>query len=134
MTIASLVLSTNLRRLIVNRQLIYSSSSYVVNQRGFSVCVAKFQVRKESDKDEGVFKDIVESKGNTQISTHVSPAKKAKQAVADASYGVFILIGGAMLLGIFYYLFTELFSRETPSGIYDESSKMCLENFDVSFV
>jgi hypothetical protein len=42
-----------------------------------------------------------------------------------------ILAGGAIVAAIFYYLFVELFSRETPSGIYDESSKICLENYDV---
>ena len=50
----------------------------------------------------------------------------------DVSYGMIILAGGMMLFAIGYYLFTELFSRETPSGIYDESSKICLDNFEVN--
>lgn len=41
------------------------------------------------------------------------------------SYTAIILAGGALLVVIFYYLFSELFSRETPTGIYDESSVIC---------
>ena len=55
----------------------------------------------------------------------------AKQAAKDVSYGTIILVGGLTLAAIFYYLFSELFSRENPSGIYDESSKICLDNFEV---
>jgi len=47
------------------------------------------------------------------------------------SYGTIILVGGLTLAAIFYYLFSELFSRENPSGIYDESSKICLDNLEV---
>lgn len=55
----------------------------------------------------------------------------AKQAAKDISYGTIILVGGLTLAAIFYYLFSELFSRENPSGIYDESSKICLDNLEV---
>jgi hypothetical protein len=57
---------------------------------------------------------------------------EAKRAAADFTYGTIILIGGMFVIGIGYYLFTELYSRETPSGIYNESSKLCLENYQVS--
>ena len=42
-----------------------------------------------------------------------------------------IIIGGILLVAMFYYLFTELFSRETPSGLYSESSKICINDFEV---
>ena len=77
---------------------------------------------------------IVASSGahrNDQVSTHVSAGKKVKQAAKDFSYGTIVFIGGALLVAMFYYLFSELFSRETPSGIYNESSKICLEDFNV---
>jgi hypothetical protein len=57
---------------------------------------------------------------------------KVKQAATDISYLAIIMAGGAMLFAIGYYLFTALFSRETPEGIYNESSKMCLDNFQVN--
>ena len=47
------------------------------------------------------------------------------------SYFAIIGTGVLMLGAIGYYLFSALFSRETPEGIYNESSKICLENFDV---
>lgn len=59
--------------------------------------------------------------------------KIVKQAAKDVSYGMIVVAGGVLLVSIGYYLFSELFSRETPSGIYDESSKICLDNFEVSF-
>ena len=68
---------------------------------------------------------------HAQLSTHLTGAGKAKQAAKDASYGMVILAGGLLVVATGYYLISELFSRETPSGIYDESSKMCLENFEV---
>jgi hypothetical protein len=55
--------------------------------------------------------------------------KKAKQVAKDISYGLFVIIGGMLLVAVIYYLYTELFSRETPSGLYDESSKICVNDF-----
>ena len=70
---------------------------------------------------------IIESsfQGN-QVSTRVTGTKRAKQAAKDAGYGMIILGGAGLIIGIFYILFSELFSRESPSGIYNESSKICL--------
>ena len=55
----------------------------------------------------------------------------AKQAAKDFSYLSIIAAGGIMLAAIGYYLFTALFSRETPEGIYNESSNICLSHPDV---
>lgn len=60
--------------------------------------------------------------------------KKVKQAATDLTYIAIIGAGACILFVIGYYLFSELFSRETPSGIYDESSSICLDNFQVSFL
>lgn len=56
---------------------------------------------------------------------------EVKQAASDASYTAIIIVGGVALLAMFYYLFSELFSRETPTGIYEESSKFCTRNTEV---
>lgn len=72
-------------------------------------------------------KSIIESSFQEgQVSTHVTGAKRAKEAAKDAGYGMIILGGAGLIIGIFYILFSELFSRESPSGIYNESSKICL--------
>ncbi|CAF0831094.1 unnamed protein product [Brachionus calyciflorus] len=74
-------------------------------------------------------KSVIESSfRDSNISTHVTGAKRAKQAAKDVGNGIILLGGAGLLVGIFYFLFSELFSRESPSGIYDESSKICLNN------
>ena len=55
----------------------------------------------------------------------------AKQAASDISYGLVIAAGGILFIGAGYYLLKELNTRENPTGIYNESSKICLENFQV---
>lgn len=88
----------------------------------------------QQQKGKPLASSIVESSGahrKDQISTHVTGARKVKQAAKDVSYGTIVFIGGALLVAMFYYLFSELFSRESPSGIYNESSKICLEDFNV---
>ena len=88
----------------------------------------------QQQKGKPLASSIVESSDahrKDQISTHVTGARKVKQAAKDVSYGTIVFIGGALLVAMFYYLFSELFSRESPSGIYNESSKICLEDFNV---
>ena len=97
----------------------------LLGSRSFSCLRATCQVQKQEDR-------LTHANENAhQVSTHLTGARKAKQAAKDASYGMIILAGGLLVVATGYYLINELFSRETPSGIYDESSKMCLENFDV---
>jgi fructose-specific phosphotransferase system IIC component len=55
-----------------------------------------------------------------------------KKTAVDVSYTLVFLVGTGILFAIGFYLFKELNSRETPTGIYNESSKICLENFTVS--
>ncbi len=54
--------------------------------------------------------------------------------MSTVSYSLVIVAGLALTGAIGYFLFKELFSRETPSGIYNESSKICLDNFQVLFI
>ena len=119
------------------------------------------QVRKsnENENSKTILSPTVDYRNHAnddQISTHVKPTEKgyfflfsflkppkiinalpcfnfkiAKRVVKDTSYGLIIVIGGMLLAAMFYYLFTELFSRETPSGLYNESSKICINDFEV---
>ena len=99
----------------------------VNEKRLFSTFYSLLQVRKEENTKT---QSLVES-ANDQVSTHVRPIQKAKQVAKDTSYGLIVAVGGVLLVAMFYYLFTELFSRETPSGLYNESSKICLDDFEV---
>lgn len=111
-------------------KIVLSSSSCI--NRSIFTCGIRLQQQKAESMNN---KSIIESHAgsNDQISTHVTGARRVKQAAKDVSYGAIILGGGALLLGIFYYLFSELFSRETPSGIYDESSDICIKDYHVNY-
>lgn len=43
-----------------------------------------------------------------------------------------MIAGVAALGGLCYLMLRELYSRETPNGIYKEASKMCLANTEVN--
>jgi hypothetical protein len=62
---------------------------------------------------------------------HVSFLFEAKEKAKDASYLSIILVGFGIVAFAVYYLWKELGSRETPTGIYSESSKYCLEHAQV---
>jgi hypothetical protein len=55
----------------------------------------------------------------------------AKQAASDLGYSLVVFAGLAVFGFAGYLLFCELGSRETPTGIYNESSKICLQNYQV---
>lgn len=55
----------------------------------------------------------------------------AQQAAKDTVYSLVAVAGVVALGGICYLILHELYSRETPNGIYKEASKMCLANTDV---
>ena len=56
----------------------------------------------------------------------------AQQAAKDTGYSLIVIAGVAVLGGLGYLILRELYSRETPNGIYKESSKFCLNNSEVS--
>jgi len=57
--------------------------------------------------------------------------QKAQQAAKDTGYTLVVVAGVVALGGLCYLMLRELYSRETPNGIYKEASKMCLTNSDV---
>ena len=57
----------------------------------------------------------------------------AQQAAKDTGYSIIVIAGVAALGGLCYLMLRELYSRETPNGIYKEASKMCLANTEVSY-
>lgn len=58
----------------------------------------------------------------------------AQQAAKDTGYSLIIVAGVAALGGLCYLMLRELYSRETPNGIYKEASKMCLANTEVNYI
>jgi hypothetical protein len=52
--------------------------------------------------------------------------------VKETVYSLVVVAGVVALGGLCYLMLHELYSRETPNGIYKEASKMCLANIDVS--
>ncbi|CAF4310382.1 unnamed protein product, partial [Adineta steineri] len=54
-----------------------------------------------------------------------------QQAVKDCVYSLVIVAGVVALGGVCYLILHELYSRETPNGIYKEASKLCLANINV---
>ncbi len=58
----------------------------------------------------------------------------AQQAAKDTGYSIVVIAGVALLGGLCYVMLHELYSRETPNGIYKEASKMCLANTDVNYI
>ena len=94
--------------------------------------VLQKQQPKEEKKQDSVFSSIVhKQETSNEVSTHFTGVKKVKQAATDFTYLCIIGVGAAMLFVIGYYLFSELFTRETPTGIFEESSKICLDNLKV---
>ena len=58
----------------------------------------------------------------------------AQQAAKDTGYSLVVIAGVAALGGLCYLMLRELYSRETPNGIYKEASKMCLSNTEVNSI
>ena len=63
--------------------------------------------------------------------SHIWLVSTAQQAAKDTGYSIIVIAGVAALGGLCYLMLRELYSRETPNGIYKEASKMCLANTEV---
>lgn len=62
----------------------------------------------------------------SDISTDVRPlGEKVKEATKTASYTGVILVGIGVTGIIFYYVFRELFSSNSPNSIYSEALEKC---------
>ncbi|CAF0844569.1 unnamed protein product [Didymodactylos carnosus] len=89
---------------------------------------ASAQTKEKSSKDTNVLIQFQNTNGQIQTATL---GKKAQQAAKDVSYTLIIVAGIGALGGLCYIVLRELWSRETPNGIYKEASKLCLENSNV---
>lgn len=66
------------------------------------------------------------SEDRSDISTDVRPlGEKVKEATKTASYTGVILVGLGVTGIIFYYVFRELFSSNSPNSIYSEALEKC---------
>lgn len=52
----------------------------------------------------------------------------------ETVYSLVVVAGVVALGGLCYLILHELYSRETPNGIYKEASQICLTNPDVSSI
>ena len=79
------------------------------------------------------FKEKGNERGTRHIDTTTSLDcfRLAQQAAKDTGYSLIVIAGVATLGGLCYLMLRELYSRETPNGIYKEASKMCLANSEV---
>ncbi len=102
-----------------------------LHHRQLSISTLYYQ-QQQKKQPESAFSSLIQSSESSNVSTHVTGTKRVKQAATDLTYLAVIATGATMLAAIGYYLFTALFSRETPEGIYSESSKICLNNPEVS--
>ncbi|XP_046577907.1 mitochondrial import inner membrane translocase subunit Tim21-like [Haliotis rubra] len=71
-------------------------------------------------------KDLVEAKEGPY--SGLTRGEKVKEAGKDISYGLVILVGVGITGIIFYVVGRELFSSQSPSGIYGDALKKCMEN------
>ncbi|CAF1052149.1 unnamed protein product [Rotaria sordida] len=101
----------------------------VINQRQLSTIENE---KKDSQKQE---KEILVQSQNNLIQINTFTQKDlfitAQKIVKDTIYSLVIITGVVTLGGVCYLMLHELYSRETPHGIYKEASKICLENTDV---
>lgn len=69
----------------------------------------------------------------TSDPTHgVSTAKKVKEAGKDATYTGLALVGFGVTGLMFFAIGRELFSSQSPSGIYGDALKLCMDRTEVT--
>merc|ERR1719468_103491 len=71
-------------------------------------------------------KNVAPSSGKGEVSTTF--AKKAKENVKTASYSAVVIAGIGITLGVFYIVFKELFSSETPQSFFQYGSQQCINH------
>ncbi|CAF0736898.1 unnamed protein product [Adineta ricciae] len=100
-------------------------SVLVINQRRLATSTKQKKDSKKHDNNV-----VVQSTTENQIEV-ATFKEKAQQAAKDTGYSIIVIAGVAALGGLCYLMLRELYSRETPNGIYKEASKMCLANTEV---
>jgi len=63
-----------------------------------------------------------------ETSGQVTIGEKVKQTTKDAYYTGIVIAGIAVTGIMFYTIFRELFSKQSPNGIYTDALKLCKEN------
>lgn len=90
-----------------------------LSQRYFSNKVPKNETKKELDiKRESPYAGL-------------SAAEKVKEAGKDASYIAIIIAGIGVIGVVFYTVGKELFSSQSPAGVYSKALKKCQNNIEV---
>lgn len=82
--------------------------------------------KRQSDSDSG---SLVKSKseGHGSVSTDVRPlGEKIKENTKTASYMGVILLGVGVTGIMFYAIFRELFSSQSPNSVYSEALEKCI--------
>ncbi|XP_041376415.1 mitochondrial import inner membrane translocase subunit Tim21-like [Gigantopelta aegis] len=79
-----------------------------------------------STSGESAKKEIVEAKESPYA--HLTMAEKVKEAGKDATYTGVIIIGVGVTAVMFFAIGRELFSSQSPSGLYGKALKMCEKN------
>ena len=75
-------------------------------------------------------KDVVAREQNQgEVSTHV--LETVKENTKTASYSVVILAGVGITCGLFYVVFSELFSSKSPNSVYSKAVEKCCEDVRV---
>ncbi|XP_050670225.1 mitochondrial import inner membrane translocase subunit Tim21 [Leptidea sinapis] len=81
-------------------------------------------IRCYSSKESGIAKS--EANGHSEVSRDVKPiGEKIKETTKTVSYTGIILVGVGVTGVIFYYVFRELFSSNSPNSIYSEALEKC---------
>lgn len=65
-------------------------------------------------------------KGGAEVSTDVM--ETVKETTKTASYGMVILAGLGVTGGLFYVIFSELFSSKSPNSVYSKALDKCCED------
>uniref|UniRef100_A0A0A9XNE4 Mitochondrial import inner membrane translocase subunit Tim21 n=1 Tax=Lygus hesperus TaxID=30085 RepID=A0A0A9XNE4_LYGHE len=72
---------------------------------------------------------VVKEQGQGEVSTHV--LETVKETTKTASYSLVILAGIGITCGLFYVVFSELFSSKSPNSVYSKAVEKCCEDVRV---
>ncbi|XP_014678546.1 PREDICTED: mitochondrial import inner membrane translocase subunit Tim21-like [Priapulus caudatus] len=90
--------------------------------------------REESTAPRRKSPGIVKSDGRSGGEVTTSLGEKVKQTSKDLTW-IVVIVGGAGIIGLmFYYIFYELFSKDSPTGVYGDALKRCKKNMKVTDV
>lgn len=74
-------------------------------------------------------RSAVTTSKRSEVDTNVKPiGEKVKETTKTASYLSIILLGVGVTGALFYAVFSELFSSNSPNSIYTQASKICLND------